>query len=98
MIQPGFYGAVRVYGLKGDSCTITVRDAPGGAVVATQTFDLFAQAAGLYELLFTVLPGVDQVGLDDLPILPVSELTVTVNAAGAGVVATSASTRGCPLT
>ena len=64
-----------------------MRDAPGGAVVATQTFDLFAQAAGLYELLFTVLPGVDQVGLDDLPILPVSELTVTVNAAGAGAVA-----------
>lgn len=87
VIQPGFYGAVRVYGLKGDSCTITVRDAPGGAVVATQTFGLFAQAAGLYELLFTALPGVDQVGLDDLPILPVSELTVTVNAAGAGGVA-----------
>ena len=86
VVQPGFFGAVRVYGLKGDSCTITVRDAPGGAVVATQTFDLFAQAAGLYELLFTVLPGVDQVGLDDLPILPASELTVTVNAAGAGVV------------
>lgn len=87
VIQPGFYGAVRVYGLKGDSCTITVRDAPGGTVVKAQTFDLFAQAAGLYELLFTVLPGVDQVGMDDLPILPGAELTVAVSAAGSAAVA-----------
>lgn len=87
VIQPGFYGAVRVYGLNGDSCTITVRDAPGGTVVKAQTFDLFAQAAGLYELLFTVLQPVDAVGVDDLPILPNAELTVTVNAAGAGAVA-----------
>lgn len=87
VIQPGFYGAVRVYGLQGDSCMITVKDTPGGTVVKTQTFDLFAQAAGFYELLFTVLPGVEQVGLDDLPILPGAELTVTVTAVGAGAVA-----------
>lgn len=65
VIQPGFFGAVRVYG-KGDSCTITVKDEPAGAVVKTQTFDLFSQAAGFYELLFTVLPPIEVVGLDDI--------------------------------
>ena len=87
VVNPGFFNGIRVYGAEGDSCTITVRDAPGGAVVATQTFDLFAQAAGLYELLFTVLPKVEQVGLDDLPVLPGAEVTITVTAAGAGAVA-----------
>lgn len=87
VIQPGFVGAVKVYGPEGDTCTITVRDSPGGTVVKTQTFSLFAQAAGLYELLFTNLPMVDQVGMDDLPILPGAEVTITVEAAGGAAVA-----------
>lgn len=86
VVKPGFFGAVRVYGLKGDSCTITVKDEPAGTVVKTQTFDLFSQAAGFYELLFTVLPPVEVVGLDGLPILPEAELTVAVQAAGGGAV------------
>lgn len=87
VIQPGFFGAVKVYGPEGDTCTITVRDEPGGTVVKTQTFSLFAQAAGFYELLFTVLPVVDQVGMDDLPILPGAEVTITVEAASGAAVA-----------
>lgn len=87
VIQPGFFGAVRVYGLKGDNCTITVRDGPGGAVVKAQTFDLFAQAAGFYELLFTTLPPLESVGMDDIPLHHGAELTVTVYAAGSGAVA-----------
>lgn len=87
VIQPGFFGAVRVYSPTGDNCTITVRDGPGGAVVKTQTFDLFAQAAGFYELLFTPLPPLESVGMDDIPLQPGAELTVTVYASGSGAVA-----------
>lgn len=87
VIQPGFFGAVRVYSPTGDNCTITVRDGPGGAVVKTQTFDLFAQAAGFYELLFTTLPPLESVGMDDIPLQPGAELTVTVYASGSGAVA-----------
>lgn len=87
VVQPGFFGAVKIYGAEGDACTITVREAPGGAVVEQKVFDLYAQAAGFYELLFTDLPRVDQLGLDNLPILPGAEITITVTAAGAGQVA-----------
>lgn len=87
VVNPGFFNAIRVYGAEGDSCTITVRETPGGVIAKQQTFDLFAQAAGFYELLFTVLPKVEQVGLDDLPILPGAEITITVTAVGAGAVA-----------
>lgn len=87
VVNPGFINAIRVYGAEGDSCTITERETPGGVIARTRTFDLFAQAAGFYELLFTVLPKVEQVGLDDLPILPGAEVTITVNAAGSGAVA-----------
>ena len=87
VVTPGFFNSIRVYGAEGDSCTITVRETPGGVIAKQQTFDLFAQAAGFYELLFTVLPKVEQVGMDDLPILPGAEITITVTAVGAGAVA-----------
>ena len=87
VVNSGFFNAIRVYGAEGDSCTITVRETPGGVITKQQTFDLFAQAAGLYELLFTALPKVDQAGLDDLPILPGAEVTITVTAAASGAVA-----------
>lgn len=79
-ILTSFVGAVRVYGAVGDTCTITVRDGPGGAVLKTQTFALFSQAAGFYELLYTMLPPIEQVGMDDLPIRPGTTVTVTVTA------------------
>ena len=87
VIQPGFFGAVKVYGLEGDTCTITLKDEPGGSVVMTNTLDLYAQAAGFYELLFTVLPMLEQVGIDSVEVLPEAELTITVTAGGGGAVA-----------
>lgn len=86
VINAGFAGAIRVYTPKGDACTITVRALPSRDVVKSQTFDLFAQAAGLYELLYTPLLSVEQVGMDDLPILPSVEITITVTASGGGPV------------
>jgi hypothetical protein len=86
-VVPGFFNAIRVYGAEGDSCTITVRESPGGPVKAEKVSDLFAQAAGFYELLFTVLPAVEQVGIDDIPLAPGAEVTVKVDAAGEAPVA-----------
>lgn len=87
VINPGFINSIRVYKAVGDSCKITVKDSPGGTIVEEKTFDLFAQAAGFYELLYTVLPSVEQVGIDDLPILPGVEVTITITSALSGRVA-----------
>lgn len=87
VLQPGFFNGLSLYGLVGDSITVTVKDAPGGTVVYSYTTDLFAQATGLYELLFTPLLARDKLVLRDMPITPIGELTVTVTAAAGQPVA-----------
>lgn len=86
VLTPGFFNGVWVDNPKGDTCTITVKDAPGGTVVKTKTTNLFQQAGGLWELLFTPLPALEQVELDNIPVSPGAELTVTIAAAGGGPV------------
>lgn len=87
VLQPGFFNGLSLYGLVGDTIAVTVRDAPGGAVVFSYTTDLFEQATGLYELLFTPLLVRDKLVLREIPISPTAELTITVNAAVGAAVA-----------
>lgn len=84
VLSPGFFNALSFYGLVGLSLEITVKNAPSGAVIypvggtGPQVIDLFEQAAGLYELLFTPLRQINRVVVKDIPIHPTSELTVKV--------------------
>ena len=87
VFSPGFVNGVSVYGPEGDTYAMTVRDSPGGAIIAHKSGDLYAQAAGLWELLFANLPALEMVRLDGIPIAPNAEVTVTISAAGANVAA-----------
>lgn len=83
VLSPGFFNGLSLYGLAGSDIAITVKNAPGGTVTFTYASDLFDQALGLYELLFTPLRTRDKLVLDDIPISPTAELTITVNSPGA---------------
>lgn len=78
VIQPGFMNGISLYGMEGDTYSIVVKDAPGGTVIASESGDLYAQAAGLWELLFTVLPGMAYASIDNIPISANPEVTITV--------------------
>ena len=90
VLQPGFCNGVSLWQMEGDTYTITVKDAPGGVVVASKTGDLYAQAAGFYELLFAPLPKIESVSLDSIPLVPTAEVTITVSAAASNRVSIGA--------
>ena len=86
VIRPGFINGVRLDGLEGIQLVATLKDAPAGAVLWTQTVQLFEQAAGLYELLFSPLATLKAVSFDNLPLSPDPELTITITAASGAAV------------
>lgn len=87
VIQPGFLNGAAIYGMEGSTYTFTVKDAPGGSVVLTKTGDLYEQAAGFYELLFSPLLQLTQLSFDDIPLAPNAEVSVTIAAGVADRVA-----------
>lgn len=87
VIQPGFLNGAAIYGMEGSTYSITVKDMPGGAVVMTKTGDLYEQAAGFYELLFSPLLQLTQFSFDSIPIAPLAEVTITVSTPASGAVA-----------
>lgn len=87
VLTPGFINGVSVYGPEGATYSLVVRDAPGGDVIREQHGDLYAQAAGLWELLFTPLPALEKISMDEIPIAPNAEVSVTIRAPGNGAVA-----------
>ena len=84
VIEPGFINGLAVYGMEGSSYSIEVRNAPGGTVTRSWSGDLYSQASGLYELLFSVLTPLDQLSFDDIPVSPDCEVTITVTSAAGG--------------
>lgn len=87
VLQAGFFNGLDLRKMEGDAYSITVKDAPGGTVIASQSGDLYEQAAGLYELLFTPLLKRDRVTMDSIPIAPNAEVTITITAASGNRVA-----------
>ena len=86
VLRPGFVNGLRLDGLEGIQLEATLKDGPGGAVLWTQTADLWEQATGLYELLFTPLRALRVMSFDDLPLQPDPELTITITSASGGAV------------
>lgn len=86
-LLPGFANALSLYGLVGGSLSVIVKDGPGGNILLSKTIELYEQALGLYELLFTNLQQLDRVVLKDLPMSPNAEITITINAASGADVA-----------
>lgn len=84
-LAPGFFDAVSVYGMEGETLTIVVRDGPGGAVLFTKTLNLARQATGLFEYLTYTAKTLDRAVVPGIPLSPLAELEVTI--AGGGAVA-----------
>jgi hypothetical protein len=84
VMSVGFFNALSFYGLIGSTLEITVKNAPSGTIIypvggtGPQIVDLFEQAVGLYELLFTTLRQINRLVIKDILIHPTAELTVKV--------------------
>lgn len=87
VINPGFCNGLVMYGLLGETYTVTVKDAPGGTVIANYSGSLYEEAAGFYELLFSPLGFKTQLSFDNIPLAPAPEITITLTAAGSNEVA-----------
>ncbi|HQY37909.1 MAG TPA: hypothetical protein PLE21_00290 [Giesbergeria sp.] len=86
VMRPGFINGLRLDGLEGIQLVATLKDAPGGTVIWTESVELFEQALGLYELLFSPLIALKAVSFDNLPLSPDPELTITITAASGAAV------------
>lgn len=80
VIQAGFLNGLAVYGMEGVAYSVEVREGPGGAIVRSWSGDLYSQAAGFYELLFSPLVPTEQISFADIPLTPNAEVTITVDA------------------
>lgn len=92
VLSPGFFNALALYGVLGTQYSITVKDAPAGAVIYTRTGYLYDDPTGWYEYLFGGVVLRDRLLFRDIPIRPTAELTLTISAAsgqpvGIGLVA-----------
>ena len=86
VLKPGFFNAVALYGVVGGTLTITVKDAPAGAVVATQTWSVDGPYTDEYDWCFGPPRARNRFLLTGILPYPDAELTVTVTAAvGAAV-------------
>lgn len=81
VFQPGFHNGLKIYGLEGSSYSVVIKESPGGPEVRSWSGDLYSQAAGFYELLFSPLLPTDQLSFDDIPLAPNVEVTINVSAA-----------------
>lgn len=79
VLRPGFFTGLSLYGLQGETLSITVRDKPGGAVIYSFTGDLWEQARGLFEYLFMPLRALTKWQHQGLDLYPDPELTLTVS-------------------
>ena len=81
VLQPGFINGIKLYDIEGSGYSVTLKAAPGGTVLRQWSGDLYAQAAGFYELLFTPLLQETQLSFADVPTLPTLEVTITITSA-----------------
>lgn len=86
VLQPGYFNAVALYGLVGSTVQVTIKSAPGGAVIYSRTVSLYESAVGWYEYLFVQPLPLTKLILSDLPIRPSAELTISVSASASATV------------
>lgn len=79
VLRPGPVDGLQIYGLEGDGYSITVTDpATGDPIMPASVGELYAQAAGYYELLFSPLPHIDELGVSGIPLHPDPRITITI--------------------
>lgn len=85
VLRPGMFNAIALYVLEGASISVTVKDAPGGAVVFSYTDTLFEPFADWYEWLFSPYQVRRSLMLRDIVPYDTAELTITLTASGSDV-------------
>lgn len=84
VLRPGMFNAIDLYLLDGAALSITIKDAPGGTVVATLTSDLLEPPIEHYDYYFGQIRSISKVLWRDLVPYADPEVTITITAA-AGV-------------
>lgn len=79
-IKARFVRDIALFGTDGGTYTVTVKDAPGGAVIDTRTGTLMTHDGGWWNYLFSRRYRVRQVIISGLPIRPNAEITITISA------------------
>lgn len=90
VMRPGFFNALAMYGLEGESITITVRDEPGGSVIFTHSEPLIEESPDWYEWLFSPIKPKSKLVLKDILPHADAELSIFINSGGsakAGLIA-----------
>lgn len=85
VLQPGYFNALAMYGLVGTSAAITVKNAPGGATIYSNTVSLLEDPLGWWEYLFLPTRQISKLILTDIPIRPTAELTIVITGATCAV-------------
>lgn len=79
VLRPGIFNSCSLYGLIGDACNISVKDAPGGTVVHTSVTDLIVPPIDHYDYYFpTSFKQLSKVFVQDLVPYADPELTITI--------------------
>lgn len=92
VLRPGFCNALFFYGLIGAAIDVSIKDAPGGTVIYHYTAELAEPPSGWYEYFFGTVKALSKIALQDLPLRPDPEITITITAAtgvtvGVGMIA-----------
>lgn len=86
VFEPGFINGLYAGSLIGDEVVVTVKDAPGGNVVYTNTITLEnSQPPDYYEYFFTGFQQQPDLLLDDIPPYELCEVTFTLTAVSGNV-------------
>ena len=83
VLRPGFFNALTCYGLDGATLLISVKDAPGGSVIYTQTIDLTVPPLDWYDWGFGRIQALDKTLVSGIIPYPDAELTITITASAA---------------
>jgi len=84
VMLPGLINAIAFYGLDGTTLSISIKDAPGGTVIYTNTIDLTEPPLDYYDYYFGRIKSLTKAVVKDLVPYANPEITISITA-GVGV-------------
>lgn len=79
-----FFTGIYLDGMEGERLQVDIYEEPAGALLESLDVELFEQAAGLWELLFTPLRQRTKHLMRNLPLYPDAEVHITITSGGDG--------------
>lgn len=78
VLTPGFFNGFALYGADADRIEVTLRDQAGGAVLVSQSQELWEQAFGEWEYLFGNLQRTNKYTAAAFPMRPAAQLDIAL--------------------